>query len=415
MTSRQFWARKQQELAFLGQWADGAETPSLPDTTRDFNEAVATLRERLFISQAKKASTLWETAPTGHSEVPGSLGTMSYTYQRYDLQSASTDWLRDLYACQPDMADAEGLLFSCGMSAIGATAAVLARRELSTIAITPIAYFETHLLFRRFFSDVELTESNADADVLWVDTSSTTWRVELQEFSTSPKLLVIDTSCVDAVEDEVRTWLDRGRAWKCPVVLLRSHLKLDTFGLELGRLGSALVICEHDQTAGEELSLELKQARSGFGTNFSTACVYPWLGSSEFAALATQRGDGIRSSTTEIAEALSPIVDQFDGCEIIETDHDLFFLIRTGLPLDNDSAEVRDSVISNTLGAACEAAALPAVSASSFGLDRVTVIDFVNMHDDAHYIRISGADLPPGVSRDIGNAMGPALQGLLAK
>jgi hypothetical protein len=34
------------------------------------------------------------------------------------------------------------------------------------------------------------------------------------------------------------------------------------------------------------------------------------------------------------------------------------------------------------------------IAASSFGLDQIVVLDYVNMHDGRHQLRVSGADLP---------------------
>lgn len=61
------------------------------------------------------------------------------------------------------------------------------------------------------------------------------------------------------------------------------------------------------------------------------------------------------------------------------------------------------------------AAGLPALRANSFGLDRYSFLDFVDIHDGAHYLRISGADVPErqaqGLGRHIRDATAEMLSG----
>ena len=380
----------------------------------ELTKAVVDLRARVSQHQAAKLSDAWETAPDGRQLIEGPFGEMAFSYQRYDLQTSDQDWLTSLYATTAG-GFGHGLLFSSGMGVIAAVAAVLSRRSLSGVAITPFAYFETHLLLQRFFPSLEVFDiesSDRTADVIWVDTSSTKWRQTIVETARAPKVLVVDTTCFDACEAELRPWLTLGEQWRCPVILVRSHLKLDTFGLELGRLGSAVVVDSSSEGIGEAWALELKQARSGFGTNFFPTMLYPWLGQSDFVDLAIARGAGIRLSTDQIEANIDP--KNNPKVETLSTEHKLFFLVRTGLGLESDSPTVRDGVISHSLADACAREGLPVFAASSFGLDRVTITDFVNMHDDEHYIRISGADLPPGLSEQVGATIASSLKGLVA-
>ena len=42
----------------------------------------------------------------------------------------------------------------------------------------------------------------------------------------------------------------------------------------------------------------------------------------------------------------------------------------------------------------CARDGLLAIAASSFGLDRFAFMDFPDVHDGLHYLRLAGADLP---------------------
>ena len=404
-----YWERKHQELRYLQQFSGKIDRFPFSTDYQGFRQAVLDLRRSIRARQQDASAHLSETAFEHEPAYEGSFGRVSYTYQRYDLSLLDVDWMSHLYHCRATNRAVGGHFFGSGMGAIGAILSVFSRRSWTKVAISPTAYFETHLLCRRFFKQIELMEAgerfpNA-AEVLWLDTSSPEWP-EMPERNDGLKVIVIDTSCIECSHPVVVDWLREASRLKATLILIRSHLKLDSFGLELGKLGSVVVIAPNDtKDDTDELLLELHQARTGLGLGFEIDHLYPWLGDSTFAKLSTERTEAIRSATESLADAIHDARTPDDRFEIIPTAHRIFLLVRTGLPLSNDSDTVKKSLVSRAISRACIKDHLPVFAGSSFGQDRVAILDFVNLHDDLHYLRVSGADveatLIPAIGRHI--------------
>ena len=189
-------------------------------------------------------------------------------------------------------------------------------------------------------------------------------------------------------------WLAAARQLDVPCLLVRSHLKLDSFGLELGRLGSIILVAPSgDAAAIGSLRRELVRARANFGLGFDVTHLYPWLGAPEFVALSRARTAAIRTCTDAIASAVEDGLSTSDPVTVTRTPHDLFFLVSTGITFDDPEASIC-AELSHSIAARCAADGSAAVAGGSFGLDLVGLTDFVNIHDGLHYLRVSGADIP---------------------
>jgi hypothetical protein len=392
-----YWERKESELGFLRSFLGAARSAPPVSSLSEYYEAVRDLRLQMRAHQAAASADLFETSLRGWHTYERSFGEVSYSYQRYDLAVTGMDWLSSLYGERRETRPVGGLFFSSGMSAIGAALLVMSGAGCRRISIGPMAYFETHLLCRRFFPHLEIETNqsrlSSDAHVLWLDTSSTQ-DPELPASSRTARYLVVDTTCVEGDSPLVDGWLRESERLGCVLLLIRSHLKLDTFGLELGKLGSIVVVGpDHDDRDIEQLLLGLRRACSGFGLGFELPHLYPWLGTPEFFELSRLRTEGIRMTTEAVACEVDAARLAGDEFEVILPEHRLFFLIRTGIPFRDEEA-AKQADLPRAIASRCARAGLPVFAGSSFGLDRLALLDFVNIHDGLHYLRVSGADVP---------------------
>ena len=62
-------------------------------------------------------------------------------------------------------------------------------------------------------------------------------------------MIVFDTTCLSSYSGRVRRVVTWARRAKTPVILVRSHTKLNSLGIEYGRLGSAMFLSFPDMPA----------------------------------------------------------------------------------------------------------------------------------------------------------------------
>jgi len=404
MNNEEFWCRKEQELEYLSRYAGSQKARTPAADFEAFRNASAALRKQIQLRQIEQIAALPETSPVGPERFPSPGGPVMYGYQRYDLRRVDIKWLKELYFCSVEKRFADGLFLACGMSAISALFAIFTRRGWQSVQFSPVPYFESYLLAKRFFGQISFDQSDEqfspDRDVLWLDTASLSWPT-FPESIGSIRLIVVDTTCVEPDNAAVVRWLNESARLGCVLVLVRSHVKLDSFGLELGRLGSAIVIApDLDRGEAEAFIQELLQARSGFGLGFTLSSLYPWLGDPEFAELARLRTDAIRNVTISLSAALRAESQPGDRYEVLPTTHGIFLVIRTHLDIGSDVSQqnskgaIQSFVLSRRIAALCKENNLPVNAAASFGLDQITLNDFVNLFDGQHHLRISSADIP---------------------
>ena len=361
------------------------------------------LRARVLRRQHAWADSLRETAHGGRQSFSTPAGTLNYSYQRYDLRRVDCDWLQLVHGLHLSQRAAHGAFTSSGMGAISAVTATLARHGWTTIEISPDPYFEVPWLVSRLHPSLSVTETPTFGDgaaVVWLDTISSTWP-ELPHQRGSAHLLVIDTSCLEPDSPHVAAWLARADELSLPTVLVRSHIKLDCFGQEVGRLGSVIVVAPSDDPTGVDvLARDIREAVSLLGATVEPARLYPWLGDPEFLELARWRTEAIRASTRRLGDELSRRLGGRDDMAVLARAHETSVLVR----LPPGTAESEPS-ISRRVADLCERSDLPVAAAGSFGLDRIAVTDFIDLRDGRHYLRVCGSDVPPNVEYAVAEAI----------
>lgn len=417
-----WWARKRAETDLLRRFLPAdASAGRLADTPPDRPieaqlRAARELRVALRMAGAARAAERFETAQEPHDRRvhPVEAGTVAYHYQRYDLAlEPAAGWLSLIHGRSPDGRAEGGMLTSSGMAAITALLAALGPLGITRLAMSPWCYFETHLLLSTYLPGLEVTLADPGgfdgrAEVAWLDTSSAVWPA-FPEARGALRLLVVDTACVEPDAPIVDAWLAAGRRLGIPVALVRSHLKLDTFGVELGKLGSLVVVGPDDDEAAIDPVLEgARRARAWMGLGFELPHLYPWLGDAAFHRLAARRTAGIRAMTAELADAIEAARQPGDGYRVDRTAHGLFCRVRTAIPYRDPTTWSAHELAGGLAHAAADRD-LPAFMGSSFAMDRVALSEFREIRDGDHYLRVSGADLPAGALPGFGRLVRDAI------
>jgi hypothetical protein len=125
-------------------------------------------------------------------------------------------------------------------------------------------------------------------------------------------LVIFDTTCFSSGSGRIRRVLSWARHWEIPIVLVRSHTKLDSLGLEYGRLGSAVfVTCEERvaqarQELLKDLASEMRNAVRLLGGAALPAHFPPCVGTKAYRALTDKRVAAILRNSRRTARYLPP-------------------------------------------------------------------------------------------------------------
>lgn len=326
----------------------------------------------------------------------------SYDYQRADLdvRGPSFDGLGEEAA-------RETIYTGSGMAAISAlllgSARVIAE---AAILLLPGSYSETQELIETHARHlrpvmVECTLENAIASVsgpriLWLDSCAPGSGLHAALRCTSPALdlLVFDTTCFAASSGRVRRVMNWARRWGIPLVMVRSHTKLDSLGAEYGRLGSASFVHWQGSSALatgsklETLPTEFRNAVRLLGGAALPAHFPPYIGSAAYRELTRRRMAAIlrngRRARRHFSSALPGLTEE------LRYAHGLYVTLGAKTPLDQAAARQAAADMSAEL----HHAGLPIQHAGSFGFDFAATEWFHDATSGRYSVRIAVADLP---------------------
>src|SRR5204863_975408 len=119
--------------------------------------------------------------------------------------------------------------------------------------------------------------------ILLLDSCTTAGAFERALTSVQPRLdlIVFDTTCFSSGSGRILWAMSWARTAAVPIVLLRSHTKLDSLGVEYGRLGSAVFAhCSNvtGQRILQALLTEMQNAVRLFGSAALPAHFPPYVG-----------------------------------------------------------------------------------------------------------------------------------------
>jgi hypothetical protein len=400
-TSEAYLQRKSEEIALLNTCLNTALT--LPPA----NSPAEIIKQKFQIASALKAEyaiqdwALTETAWAHPGKMRAGPFEFSYDYQRADLEVRGPSF----YAFEhPALHDT--IYTSSGMSAISALLFASAKLMSSAdIMLLPGSYGETlelikaharHLRTIRLNNPVEdLAAPRGQSRILLLDTSTPSHGIEATLRCPAPMLdlLVFDTTCFSSGSGRIGRVLGWARRCRLPVVLVRSHTKLDSLGLEYGRLGSAVFVGAKAQEATQQqellrcLASEMRQVVRLFGGAALPAHFCPFAGSSQYRMLTDRRIAAILRNSRRTARSFA---DALGGSPPLQFAHGLYLTLVPKRPV----GECEARKLADELSADLAKAGMPLRHAGSFGFDFGATEWFHDTTSDRYLVRVAVADLP---------------------
>ena len=405
--------RKSREISLLNACLNAPLTLSRPGSPAEV------IKQKFWLSSALKAEhaiedwTLTETAWAHPGKVRTGPFEFSYDYQRADLEVQGPSF----YAFeQPAWHDT--IYTSSGMSAISALLFASAKFLPSAdIMVLPGSYGETLELIEthaRHLRAVQLTNPVTDlataADkhrILLLDTSTPSHGIEATMRCPSPRLdlVIFDTTCFSSGSGRIGRVLRWARRHDLPVVLVRSHTKLDSLGVEYGRLGSAVFVGANEPGMTERRGLtralanETRHAVRLFGGAALPAHFPPYAGNAGYRALADRRVASILRNSRRTARYFAKVLA--GAPPPVHFAHGLYLTLVPNRALDEGQARQLAEELSTDLASA----GMPLRHAGSFGFDFAATEWFHDTSGDRYLVRIAVPDLPTLLWDEIAKAI----------
>jgi len=254
-TPAAYLARKNAELA----WLNARLRQPLPRTPAEDPSAVVeqkfALRARLMAEAAERYRYLTETNSLDEDVQALPPFDLDYRYQRFDMvvrapaiypvEGADFPLIRAAQYASSGMGAITSLLLALDRAPVGANHLV-GRRDL---------YFETQHVLRDLTS-IDYVAVDPEGDLpaaaraldghVTVLVDSITARDDCDLFERlepgTVDLLLFDTTCYEVGSERIERAVRAAVRLDVPLVLLRSHVKIDFLGVEYGRLGSAVFL-----------------------------------------------------------------------------------------------------------------------------------------------------------------------------
>lgn len=412
-TIRAYLERKHEELGLLNDCLrsrlDLACPRSVDEVVRSKFQITAALRAEHELHEWKATETAWS-----HTAAPASGPfEFSYDYQRADLTVRGPSFYEFDCGCT-----STAIYTASGMAAISAVLLASAQIvEKADVLVLPGSYGETLELIRGFVPHMRLEalklplgDAFAPANsprILLLDSCSFAGAFEaaLRCDGSGLDLLVFDTTCFAGRSGRIRRVLRWARRYGVPLVLVRSHNKLDSLGAEYGRLGSVVFVQgnEHQQRAGgvewARLASETRNAVRLLGGAALPAHFPPFAGSAAYWALTQRRVAAIlrngRSTARYFAAKLPAL-----SAELHFT-HGLYVTLRGKRALDEAAARQAAEEMSSEL----RRKGFPIRHAGSFGFDFAATEWFHDATTDQYSVRVAVPDLPTELWNDLAAAI----------
>lgn len=337
----------------------------------------------------------------------------SYDYQRADLVARGPSF----YELGQDNTG-ETVYTASGMAAISAV--LLASAQVideADILVLPGSYGETRELiegYARHLRAVTLKRSLEQAilpgrspTIILLDSSApaSAFEATLRWKRSALDLVIFDTTCFSGSSGRIRRALSWARECDLPVVMVRSHTKLDSLGAEYGRLGSAVFVhwekkvSSANRSKFKNLPAETRNAVRLLGGAALPGHFPPYIGTPAYRKLTNKRMAAIlrnsRRSSRYFASRLPGLTAE------LRFAHGLYVTLSSNNALDETTARRAAAEMSDELGRA----GLPIRHAGSFGFDFAATEWFRDFTTDSYSVRVAVPDLPTSLWDELTEAI----------
>jgi hypothetical protein len=410
--------RKRRELVLVECCVPNAATVPPPKGVDDVIARKFRAAAALKAAHARSNWQLTETHWAEKSEFHVGPFTVSYNYQRADLAIGGPE----IYSVLRERFDYTIIwsgYTSCGMGAVASLAAAYGQICPGGVWVMPCdGYPETRELVSlyggRFGFVPRSARPNGRAppvdrrvgQTLFIDSGAATSATPCPLASLGDAdLILFDTTCLAVSSGRIAAILHNTSCAGAPVVLLRSHTKLDSLGIEYGRLGSLVIAAPRAASAprrhlAERLATAANTARRLFGVAALPEHLPPFATGSEWDTLCRLRTARIVRNNRRAARTLA--ARACPGEQVLLYRHGLFFTIAPRA--DWDEMVARQMVTS--LVQRLYARALPIRHAGSFGFDFAVADVYPAIDGNNFVLRISLADLPDELIDEIVDGIG---------
>jgi hypothetical protein len=403
--------RKSQEIGLLNACLNPRVPLQNPACPADVIKQKFQIASALKTEYAPEDWALTETAWAHHGSMRAGPFEFSYDYRRADLEVRGPSF----YAFANPILN-NTIYASSGMSAISAL--LLGSKtivHLAEILILPGSYGETIEFIESYCPHLRVvhldrppTELVRLADcprILLLDSCATAAAFESALRLTSTiDHVVFDTTCFSSGSGRIGRVLRWAHRCEFPIVLVCSHTKLDSLGLEYGRLGSAVFInanapvVDRNREFLNALSNEVRKAVRLFGGAPLPAHFPPHVGSEMYRALTDRR---IASIVRNSRRASRYFMDVLGATAHSYFAHALYITLEPNKLVDEDQAKTLAADLSNDLNKK----GLLVRHAGSFGFDFGATEWFHDSITDRYLVRVAIPDMPTALWDEIALAI----------
>ena len=409
-----YFHRKHEEARLLASFLVPAPTMPRPHSV----EAVIEQKFRLAAAlKAERALAAWsrsETSWAGASVDRIGPYNLRSSYQRADLTVAGPaiygpprqvgfNEVSTIYAAS-GMSSLSTLLLALGRTLPGARLTVPAGTYSETLEV--ITHFGAGLHLDERVSAInrlpDRTTPRQEPRILLIDSSVSAHALFPSEGGCGDyDFILFDTTCLWPGSGRIRQVLRWVACIGSPVVLVRSHSKLDSLGIEYGRLGSAVLLAPAQADLArvallEQLEEEIKRAVRLFGAAPVPAHFPPFAGHPCYAVLSAVR---IARMIANGRRMVHNLIRQ--GVPILIYGHGLYGVLQAHRSWDLEDAKQVASHLVEDLRAAVH----PVRYSGSFGFDFVALDGFPNPAGSGasrpHGVRLAFADIPTQVADEL--------------
>ncbi|MFH1466344.1 MAG: hypothetical protein ABIO70_18310 [Pseudomonadota bacterium] len=335
---------------------------------------------------------------------------LAYYYQRFDMGVSGPPIHATLCGDEAPALIRMERYFSSGMGAI--SAALLALDAVAAgprrVLIQRDAYFETLQLLRAWprrlqvealasLADLRAVLATAPGGVaLYLDSIAAEDPITLLADlpAPGPDLLLLDSTCYDREDPRLLAVARVAERLALPVLLLRSHQKLDHLGIEHGRLGSLVALLPPQAAPARhrllrELLAQTDTLRRLLGSAAVPHLLLPYAADPAFQALNAQR---LALMAARNARAAAFLAGRLPPGAVRGYHHGRFVTIASEVLGSLSQAHLEQAV--EDLAATAAQEGLPARRAASFGFDFASLTVFPDLATGRACLRVAFADHP---------------------